>query len=78
MNSVVNKKNQNNTTVDIDGDDDHDAWKKRIQLEELKLNNYIKKGPKITSNLSRHYVFSDSLINSNYVFHHSPVHAPNS
>ena len=34
--------------------------------------------PKITGNLSRHYIFPDSLINSNYFCHYSPVHSPNS
>lgn len=32
----------------------------------------------ITGNLSHHYIFPDSLINSNYFFHYSPVHSPNS
>ncbi len=50
---------------------------KLIQLSVLKLDNY-KKIQRITGNLSRHYIFPDSLINSNYFFHYSPVHSPNS
>lgn len=47
-----------------------------IQLSVLKLDNFKKK--KIAGNLSCHYIFPDSLINSNYSFHYSPVHSPNS
>lgn len=50
---------------------------KLIQLSVLKLDNY-KHFQKITGNLSHHYIFPDSLINSNYFFHYSPVHSPNS
>ena len=48
-----------------------------IQLSELKPDNYTK-FQKITGNPSRHYIFCDSLINSNYFFHYSPVRSPNS
>lgn len=45
-----------------------------IQLSVLKLDNYAQ-FQKITGNLSCHYIFPDSLVNSNYVFHYSPVHS---
>lgn len=50
---------------------------KVIKLSVLKPDNYTK-FQKITGNLSSHYIFPDSLINSNYFFHYSPVHSLNS
>lgn len=64
--------------MNADKDVDHAGGKAdpiiRVKTRQL----HTKKLPKITGNLSRHYIFPDSLINSNYFFHYSPVHSPNS
>ncbi len=59
--------------ADADEDVDHAAGKSD-SINSVKTRQF----QEITGNLSHHYIFPDSLINSNYFFHYSPVHSPNS